>query len=109
MWWYGFKVLRHILPVILMTANVWLLARLCDNIYLWHQIDVFTIYFIVWQISYLMNQWCMHELSWASLILHKGSICVISTLIALVFYELFFHYSIPYNFVWWWLIAFDDV
>jgi hypothetical protein len=106
---YGLKVLRYFLPGILTIVNVWLLARLCDDIHLSYQLDIFTIYFLVWQFSYPICQWCIHQLPWPGLILHQGSMSLLPAIIVFVLHDAILHYPPSVELALFWMIAFYDV
>jgi hypothetical protein len=106
---YGLKVLRYFLPGILTIVNVWLLARLCDDIHLSYQIDVFTIYFLVWQFSYPICQWCTHQLSWPGLIFHQGSMYLLPTIVAFILHNVMLHCPPSMQLALFWISAFNDV
>jgi hypothetical protein len=106
---YGLKVLHYFLPGILTIVNVWFLARLCDDIHFWYQVDVFTVYFLVWQFSYPICQWCLHQLSRPALILHQGSMCLLPAIVVFLLHDTIFRYYPTMRLAIFWIMAFDDV
>jgi len=106
---YGLKILHYFFPVILTIVNVWLLARLCDDIHLSYQVDVFTIYFLVWQFIYPISKWCTHQLSWPALILHQGSMCLLPAIVVFIIHSRGFRYFPSMELAVFWITAFYDV
>ncbi|CAF2997196.1 unnamed protein product, partial [Rotaria sp. Silwood2] len=72
---------------------VWLWARYCNNKNCWYQLDILTVYFLVWQFIYLMCKWEFYELSWPLLILQQASGCVSTSV------TIFFSYDIAYRYI----------
>ena len=89
--------------------NVWLLGRWCDSLYLCYSVDAFTIYLLVWQISYVIAQWCYHELEWPSLIFYQVSICIISAIKSFLIYDLCLRYFPSITLVLFWILSFNDM
>jgi len=54
---YGKQAYNTINMIIMTYLTVCLLARYCDNENVSYQIDTLTVYFIVWQFTYLMCIW----------------------------------------------------
>ena len=108
-WYYGFKMLPGLLLGIFTILNVWLFARWCQSLHLWYPLDAFTVYLLLWQFSYLISQWCYHRLSWPSIILYQGSICILSAIKAFIFYDLFSRYFPTIMLVLLWISSFNDM
>ncbi|UJR22355.1 hypothetical protein I4U23_025417 [Adineta vaga] len=108
-WCFGSKIVPRLLLGILTMINVWLLARWSDNFHFWYPIDIFTVYFLVWQFSYLMFQWCYHQLSWPFLIFYQASLCILIAIGAFIMYDLVFRYFSTINLVVIWFVCFYDV
>ncbi|UJR22358.1 hypothetical protein I4U23_025420 [Adineta vaga] len=108
-WCFGSKIVPRLLLGILTMINVWLLARWSDNFHFWYPIDIFTVYFLVWQFSYLMFQWCYHQLSWPFLIFYQASLCILIAIEAFIMYDLVFRYFSTINLVVIWFVCFYDV
>ena len=108
-WCYGSKITARLVLGILMISNVWLLARWCNSFHFWYSVDILTVYLFVWQFSYLIFQWCFHELSWPFLILYQASICILTAVKAFMFYELFLRYFPSILLVSIWFISFYDM
>jgi hypothetical protein len=106
---YGLKVLHYFVPVVLTIVNVWFLARLYDDIDISYQVDVFTIYFLVWQFSYPICQWSTHQLSWPILILQQGSMCLFPVIVIFLLHENIFRYYLSIELAIFWIIAFADM
>ncbi|CAF4079668.1 unnamed protein product [Rotaria sp. Silwood1] len=75
-------VINRIRTIILMILIIWLLTRYYDNRILWHQIDIVTLYFIVWQIIYLICKWDEGEPIWPILIVQQVSCCLSTSITA---------------------------
>ncbi len=89
--------------------NVWLLGRWCDSLDLWYSVDAFTIYLLVWQISYVVAQWCYHELLWPSFIFYQGSICIMSAIKSFLVYDLWLRYFPSITLVLFWIWSIYDM
>jgi hypothetical protein len=89
---------------------VWLLARYCEDKDLCYQVDVFTVYLLVWQFIYLMCKWEEHDFSYPFLILQQGSLRVSASFLAFFYYDFMFRYlTIQFNFALLWLWSLYDV
>ncbi|CAF3046612.1 unnamed protein product [Rotaria sp. Silwood2] len=108
-WYCGSKIVPLLLLGILMIINAWLLARWCDSFHFWYSVDILTVYFLVWQFSYLMFQWCFHKLSWPCLIFYQSSICILTAIESFIFYDLVFRYFPSITLVMIWFACFDDI
>ena len=104
-----FNKLSYFLSGMFTIFNVWLLGRWCDSLNLWYSVDAFTIYLLVWQISYLIAKWCYHELPWPSFILYQGSICIISAIESFLIYDLYFRYFPSITLVLFWILSVYDM
>jgi len=108
-WICGTSLIPRLLLGVLTIFIVWLLARWCDSFHMWYSVDVFTIYFLVWQFIYLMFQWCYHQLSWPFLIFYQVSICILTAIAAFLFYDLVFRYFPSIILVIIWFACFYDM
>jgi hypothetical protein len=107
---YGLQIFNRICSVIKVILIVWLLARYCEDKEIWFRVDVLTIYFLVWQCTYLTCKWEDHGLSCPLLILQQGSLCISISLTAYFYYDLIFQYlPIQFNFVFLWLWSLYDM
>ena len=105
----SFNKLPYCLSGIFTIFNVWLLGRGCDSLHLWYSVDAFTIYLLVWQISYVIAHWCYHELPWPSLIFYQGSICIISAIKSFLIYDLCLRYFPSITLVLFWILSVHDM
>ena len=108
-WYYGSKIIPCLLLGMSLVFNAWLLARWCDSFHFWYPLDIFTVYFLIWQIIYLMFQWCYRQLSWPCLIFYQASICIVTAIEAFIFYDLFFRYFPSVTIIMIWLACYDDM
>ena len=106
---YGSKVIFRILLGLFVISNVWLLARWCSSFDLWYPVDIFTVYLLVWQFTYLIFQWCSHQLSWSCLIFYQASICLFTAVAAFILYDLFLRYFPAVHICLIWYACLGDV
>lgn len=106
---YGHKMIFRQLLGIFVMFNVWLLARWCSTFDLWYPVDKFTVYLLVWQFSYLIFQWCSHQLSWPRLIFYQAAICIFTAAIAFICHDLVLRYFPSIHITMIWYICFIDV
>lgn len=106
---YNYKIVFRLLLGLFVISNVWLLARWCSSFDFWYPVDIFTVYLLVWQFSYLLFQWCSHQLSWAYFILYQASICIITAVTAFILYDLFLRYLPAVHICIIWYACLDDV
>ncbi len=104
-----FNKLPYLLLGIFTISNVWLLGRWCDSLDLCYSVDAFTIYLLVWQISYVIAQWSYHELAWPSLIFYQVSICIISAIKSFLIYDWCLRYFPSITLVLFWILSFNDM
>jgi len=107
---YGKHVFNYIRMIISTILIPWLLARYCDNQNCWYQLDILTVYLIVWQFMYLMCKWEFVELSWPLLLLQQTSCCVSTSVTAFFYYDIVFH-DLPFRFFigFLWLFSLYDM
>ncbi len=106
---YSCNLLRYFLSGIFAILNLWLLGRWCDDLDLWYSVDAFAIYLLVWQISYVVAQWCYHELLWPSFIFYQGSICIMSAIKSFLVYDLWLRYFPSITLVLFWIWSIYDM
>ena len=85
---HGLQVFIRIRSVAVMIFVVWLLNRFYTDQQWDSSLDLFTVYFIVWQFVQLICHWQSHELWWPALILQQASLCLFTAFTALVPYEI---------------------
>ena len=106
---YDYKIVFRLLLGLFVISNVWLLARSCSSFDLWYPVDIFTVYLLVWQFSYLIFQWCSHQLSWFHLIFYQASVCIYTAVMAFICYDLFLRYFPSAYIGLIWYACLDDV
>ncbi len=87
-WRYGEIVIKYLKFVLDFLTNVWLISRLCNVLNLSCQVDVFTVYFVVWQFTYVFSEWISHELPWFSFNLQRGLLCLWMSFSAIIFHDI---------------------
>jgi prepilin signal peptidase PulO-like enzyme (type II secretory pathway) len=88
---------------------VWYAARFFNALSLSCQIDVFTVFFVVWQFIYLICKWHAQELPYFSFTLYQASLCIFTAFISYASYDIVLRYlPVQYKFVFLWLIAIQD-
>lgn len=108
-WYFGLKMLNYFLLGLLIILNVWLLARWCDDFHLNYSIDIFTIYLLMWQFTYLICQWSFHQLPWPNLIFYQLSICILSSIQVFIFYDLLSRYLPFIHILFFWICSVIDM
>jgi hypothetical protein len=107
---YGLQLWNRLRPVIQTIMIVWLLTRFCEGNYLYYEVDVITVYFLIWQCTYIMCKWEDHECSFPFLILQQGSLCISAALFTFLVYDYGYRFfPIQLNFVLLWLWSLYDV
>jgi len=91
--------------LLLMITTNWLVARYCDTIDMGYEVDIFTVYFFVWQFIYLIYKWLYQDLPMLSFSLHQKATCLYMALTAFMEYDVLFRLLPTYMFfavVWLW-------
>ncbi|CAF4888147.1 unnamed protein product [Rotaria socialis] len=87
-----------------------LVARFCDAFNLSCPLDIFTVYFLIWQIMFIITEWESNKLPLISLTFYRAWLCIMPASIIFVIHDFVFRYlPIQVNFLLLWLIAFADV
>ncbi len=109
-WIYGSQMFNHLRIVLLTIWAVDLLARYVNFIRLWYQVDMLTVYLLVWQLMLTVWKWITHELFSPVVIIEQGSFCVFLAILSFIFYDFFFRY-IPFeiNLLWFWFLSILDM
>jgi hypothetical protein len=108
-WQYNEIVIKYQKFLIDLLTNVWLIARLCNGLNLWCQVDVFTVYFLVWQFTYVFSKWISHELPWFSFNLQRGLLCLWKSFSAIILHDTCLRYSsIHLKLALLWYLAVQD-
>ncbi len=108
-----FKNHVFIIIIILFLTIVisWFLTRYCDNIDMWYEVDVFTVYFFVAQFVCLIYKWLHQDLPIISFTLHQKATCLSMALITFIVYDIFFSLFVPtyISFATIWLMSIIDM
>ncbi len=107
---YGIQILSRLRPMIQTMMVVWLLARFCEGKYSCYEVDVITVYFLIWQCTYVMCKWEDHDVSFPLLILQQGSFCTSAALFTFLMYDYQYRFlPIQLSFTLLWLWSLCDV
>lgn len=88
---------------------VWLAARFFNVLYLSCPIDIFTVFFVFWQLICLICKWHSFELPFFSFTLQQASLCISSAFISYAHYDIVLRYlPVQYRFILLWFIAIED-
>lgn len=97
-------------PTIYTIIVALLLSRLCDGFHLSCEMDLFTGYFLIWQIMSVMNEWESERLPLSSLLFYRGLICVVMGFMTYAVYDFLFRYfPMKYNFLGVWVLSLVDM
>lgn len=106
---YGNIAVEHLEFIFYLLQIVWLIARLCNSLNLSCQMDIITIYFIVWQFQCVICKWIFHELPWFSFNIQQGLLCLCMSYFALQLNDICFRYlSIYFKIAFLWCYALED-
>jgi hypothetical protein len=108
--YYDLKLFDCMKSMILTIFVGWLITRYCDSQNIYINIDVLTVYFIVWQFIYLMRKWERLELEWPFLILQQASCCISMSITTFLRHDVIFVY-LPFQFkiIFLWLFSLYDM
>jgi len=107
---YDLQLFDRMKPMILTILVGWLITRYYDSQNIYYNIDMLTVYFIVWQFIYLMCKWEDLELKWPFLILQQASCCISISITTFLWHEIIFRY-LPFQFkiIFLWLYSLYDM
>ena len=71
------------------------MGRFFDSFALWYQVDVFTVYFLIWQLMFVLTQWEYEQLPLLSTTFYQGWLCLLVASQAFVVYDVVFRYLPP--------------
>ncbi|CAF3694408.1 unnamed protein product [Rotaria sp. Silwood1] len=109
-WYDSQKCSYNIRPVIYTIINSLLLARFCHSFNICCQFDIFTVYFLIWQIMFLITEWELEKLPFISLSFYRGWLCIMPAFHMYFLYDFFFRrLPIEVNFLYIWLFAIADI
>lgn len=92
------------------TTGSWYLIRFCIGFNIWCKLDIFTVYFLIWQFMSLMNNWDKQYLPVFSINLYRGWLCLTTALIAFLYYDAIFRYLPSWMcFVYLWITSVRDM
>jgi hypothetical protein len=107
---YGEQVSRRIKPMILTMLVGWLITRYCVEYNAFYKIDMLTVHFIVWQISYLMCKWGDFGFQCPVLILRQASCCISTCVDTFLYHEFMFRYlPLQFKIGLLWMLSFYDM
>jgi len=90
--------------------SAWILGRYCDGLYLWYQVDIFTIYFFIWQIMFIISQWEFQELPLLSITIYRGWLCLGIATNAFMFHDNLVRYlPFVFRFCLFWTSSIKDM
>lgn len=92
-----------IFPLLLIIMTNWFLARYCDTIYIWYEVDIFTVYFFVWQFVCLIYQWIHQDLPYLSYTLYQKASCLFTAFLAFMVYDIMLQFLpryLAFGFIW---------
>ncbi len=109
-----FRTVRQLQNIIVFLSLVittnWLLARYCHSIYMSYEVDIFTVYFLVWQFVGLIYKWLDQDLPILSFTLHQKVTCLSMAFLAFIVYDLVLRPAPTYvGFAFVWLTSFIDM
>jgi hypothetical protein len=102
-------VKKNIEPLVFTLFAVGFVARFCNALSFRCQIDVFTVFFLMWQFTFLIYKWYTWKLPWFSFTLHQTSLCTYMAFISYAFYDMVLRYfPVRYKFGFLWFLAIKD-
>lgn len=104
------KSTYSIRPIIYTIIYSLFAARFYDAFNLSCPLDIFTVYFLIWQIMFIITEWESDKLPLVSLTFYRVWLCKMPASMIFVIHDSVFRYlPIQVNFLIFWLIAFSDV
>jgi hypothetical protein len=102
-------VKKNIKPIVFTLFAVCFLTRFCNALSFRCQIDVFTVFFLLWQFIFLIYKWYSEELPCFSFALHQASFCAGVAFISYVSHDMVYRYvPVRYKFGLLWFLAIKD-
>ena len=103
---YGSQGFIRIRSIAFTIVVVWLFNRYFTD----HQLDLFTVYLLVWQFVQVICRWESHDLCWPALILQQASLCLFIAFITFIMFDVLFHHlPIQFHFTFLWFRALLDM
>ncbi len=88
---------------------VWFATRFCNATSFQCQIDVFTVFFLFWQLIFLIYKWRCQELPWFSFTLHQALLNICVAFISYAAYDMVLRYlQLRYKIALLWFLAVRD-
>ncbi len=104
------QMLNIVLPFLLTIVTNWLLARYCNTINMWYEIDILTIYLFVWQWVCLIYEWICQDLPYFSFNLHQKAACLYCAFLSFMVYDVLLQCCPTYvKFAFVWIASFGDM
>ncbi|UJR07114.1 hypothetical protein I4U23_011402 [Adineta vaga] len=101
---------RYIRPIIATLICGWLIARLLDGVDCCYKIDVVSVYFLIWQVMFVITKWELKQIAVCSPAFNRGSTIVILALGAFTAYDTICRYlSTQVSFIFFWMVSFADM
>jgi hypothetical protein len=105
----GEQVRKNARPIIFTLITVWFVTRFCNALRFQCQIDVFTVFFLIWQLISSICKWQSHELLCFSFTLHQTTFCTFVAFVSYAYYDIIFRYlPVRYKFGILWFHAVKD-
>jgi hypothetical protein len=109
-WCNSQKLAYNIRSAIYTIINSLLLARFCHAFNICCQFDIFTVYFLIWQIMFVTTEWELEKLTLISHTVYRGWLCIMPAFLMYFLYDFFFRLlPIEVNFLYIWLLAIADM
>ncbi|CAF4432706.1 unnamed protein product, partial [Rotaria magnacalcarata] len=90
--------------------GAWLFGRFCDDLPLWYPVDIFTIYFFIWQFMFITAKWEFQQYPIFSMTLYRGWLCLLMASDAFIIHDVLFSYlPSPFSFIFFWLLSVKDI
>jgi hypothetical protein len=86
------KSMYYLAPALNTVINAWCLARFCDAFDVVYPVDVFTVYFLLWQCMFIKIKWDYDELPLFSINLYRVFICWLVASSTVFAHDLIFRY-----------------
>lgn len=100
----------YVRPVISTIICGWFIARLFDGVDLWYKMDMISVYFLIWQLMFVITKWELKRLPIFSPTFIRGWLCVLMAFGAFTVYDTIFRYlSAQVSFIFLWCISFADM
>jgi hypothetical protein len=99
-----------IVHLLLMIVTNWFLARYCYSINIWYDVDIFIVYFFVWQFVCLISKWIHQDLPYLSFTLHQKACCLCTAFLTFMVYDIVLRFVPIYvNLAFIWLMSVVDM